>query len=258
MSDRFDALVDALQSTGAPVLAFSELDSTNSEALRLIDQRAVHGSVVVAERQTAGRGRMGRAWYSPAGSLLMSVILRPDWAATRAPRVTLQAAVSVARALEAIVGRAPGLKWPNDVRFDGRKVCGILTELRTEGSRVGGIVVGMGINVAPLPNHTPPQVAVLATSLTDAAGAPVDRARAGAAVLSQLMDGYREMLKTGTFDRSAWRAYADMLGRKVTISAPGMAPVDAVAKDITEDGLLLVERDGRVEEVLAGDVTLKG
>jgi len=237
-------------SPGPQLHHFEWLESTNTEAMRLAVGGAAHGTAVVADRQTGGRGRGGHQWYSPDnGNVYLSVIWRPDWPARRAPLITLQAAVAVARCVEQLCGRAPGLKWPNDVLLDGRKCAGILTELRTDGARVDAVVIGIGLDIAPFPDEVPAEVAEIAAAV------PTDQARDAVVTLLRacLNDAFSALQSDG-FSRAAWMRYEATLGRRVTVTPPGAAPFDAVAVGIGVDGLLQIERDGRREDVIAGDI----
>ncbi len=143
-----------------------ELPSTNDEAHRLADLGALHGEVVVAEAQTRGRGRRGRDWVAPPGkSLTFSVILRPTIAPARAPEITLVAAVALAEALRELGAHATRIKWPNDLECKGRKIAGLLTELRAEVDRVRHVVLGIGVNVGLQMSDFPEELRPVATSL---------------------------------------------------------------------------------------------
>ncbi len=226
---------------------FESCASTNDEAMRLLRQGAAHGTIVTADTQTAGRGRAGRSWYSPAnGSVYLSVIWRPSLPVEALPQVTLQAALAVARTVEALTGRTPRLKWPNDVLLDGGKCAGILTELKAEPP--AAVVVGIGLDAAELPADAPDEIRAVARSIG------VDRDRAIEALTTALAAAFADLEGRGGFDRASWCALSDTLGQPVTVTPPGEAPFDAVAVDVAPSGRLIVERDGRREEVVAGDV----
>ena len=237
---------------------YDQVDSTNRIAMELGNQGSPHGSLVVARTQDAGKGRAGRQWYSPPGQLYLSLIWRLPWSAERAPQVTLDVAVSVARAVEKQLGFAPVLRWPNDVLIQGKKCCGILTELRTRGSQVDFLVVGIGLNVLPFSSDLPSELGNIAVSLSEHSKGPVDLLEFGTLLLHELSVGYSEMLVRGGFDRQAWRHYAETIGAPVTVSPPGEAQFTATAVDIDEQGLLVVETsDGRIHRVIAGDVRVR-
>src|SRR5512141_155286 len=165
---------------------FEEVGSTNDVAKELADEGAAHGEVVVAESQTAGRGRRGRAWASPPGrNLYVSVVLRPELPPSRAAELTLLASVAVCQAVRQ-AGVTAGIKWPNDLVSRGRKLAGILTELAADPDRVQWVVLGIGINVNLRLEDLPDDLRPIATSLAIARGEPVPRTLFAAAVLTAL------------------------------------------------------------------------
>ena len=149
---------------GCDVLYFPETDSTNTRAKRLGDEGAVHGTLVAADRQTGGKGRRGRRWESPAGSsIYMSILLRPDIPPDQAPMLTLVMAQSTAEAIRIRTGEEALIKWPNDIVINGKKVCGILTEMSTEIQWINHVVIGVGINVNT--EYFPEELTETATSI---------------------------------------------------------------------------------------------
>jgi BirA family biotin operon repressor/biotin-[acetyl-CoA-carboxylase] ligase len=240
------------------VHVFEQIDSTNRVAMELGTQGAPHGTLVVARSQSAGKGRAGRQWFSPKGQLYLSLLWRLAWPAERTPQVTLDVAVSVARAVQEELGFPPTLRWPNDLLINGRKCCGILTELRTEGAMSAFVVVGIGVNVLPFGENLPAELSESAVSLSDHTEEPVPLVGFAIRLLNQLDSGYRAMLARGGFDRESWRQYASVLGQAVTVSPPGAAEYTARAVDIDEQGLLVVETSsGRRQRVVAGDVRVR-
>ena len=242
---------------GEPLECSTSLPSTNDRAKELAAAGATHGTSVLAWRQTRGRGRLGREWSSPAGGLWLSLILRPPLSPAEVPRLTLVSAVAVAEAVEQATGLRPSIKWPNDLLLDGRKVCGILTELSAEADRVAYVVVGIGLNANLGAGQLPAQAATPATSLQLALGRKVPLPSLAATVLDRLGEWYSRFLAEG-FDpvRSRWVERSATLGRFVTASLPGGA-ISGTAVDLAEDGALVVRlADGTRRAVLAGDVTL--
>lgn len=228
----------------------AEARSTNDEALRMADHGAVEGTVVGADAQTAGRGRRGRAWASPAGAgLYVSVILRP--ATPVVPLLTIAAGVAIADGIREVSGLATVLKWPNDVYAGSRKLAGILAE--AGGTRQGSyVVVGFGVNL--LPGAYPPDVAVRATSLGGELGRPVDRGLLLAACLAALARRYDELMRHTSSVVSAWRSYAaSTLNRRVTATV-GARVVTGVAEDIDDQGALLVRTSVGVDRIVSGEV----
>lgn len=228
---------------------FDQVASTMDTAMRLAQDKAPDGTVVIAETQTSGRGRFGRPWISPKYKCICcSVIVRPDIEITGVATITLMAAVSVCAAVHRATGLEAQIKWPNDILLGPKKVGGILTEMKSSSDRVNYVVIGIGINV----NDAPAQGAV---SLARHAGSQVSRVALLQELLRQLEHYYANFRKhqlDGILD--AWRQYSATLGQRVRIDMPG-SRIDGIAVDIDEDGGLLVRRDsGLIEKVLAGDV----
>lgn len=237
---------------GAPLHLLGEVTSTSDEAKRGARAGAPHGATWVAESQTAGRGRQGRVWISPRGeNLLFSVLLRVSCEPTRVPSLALVAGLAVRDAVaRACGGAAVGIKWPNDVVFGGRKVAGILVESTMSGSRVDGVVVGIGINV-----HTrdlPDPIAGIATSVALIGGPPPDRAEILADVLHGLGADAALVAARGLGLVHARLQAADVLrGQRVS----GDAGASGVAEGIDLEGQLLVRRDdGTVARISTGEV----
>jgi BirA family transcriptional regulator, biotin operon repressor / biotin---[acetyl-CoA-carboxylase] ligase len=232
------------------------LPSTNDLAKELAEQGAVHGEVVIAETQTAGRGRRGRAWVSPPGkNLYLSVVLRPELPPQRATELTLLASVAACETLRE-AGIEAVIKWPNDLLAGGRKIAGILTEMAAEPDRVHWVVVGLGINLNAGAEDFPPDLRDEATSAALVRGAVLPRALFTAALLARLEEWLeRHALEGFAPVRETWRALSGTLGRQVLI-ATGEAKLTGIAEDIDETGALLVRGPLGVERVTAGDVHL--
>lgn len=240
----------------------ASVTSTNEVAKRLAREGAPEGLLVVAEEQIGGKGRLGRTWLSPPGvGVWMSLVLRPPLPPYEAPRLTLVAAVAVARAMRDLTGVAAGIKWPNDIVVADRKVCGILTELEAEWDRVAFAVLGIGINANTPPQQFPADLQATATSLLAASGQPVRRAALIQAILAGLEEGYDLML-AGRFDAVLvrWRELSATLGRRVRVLpvAPGQPAVAGVAEAVDPEGALLIRLGtGELVRVLAGEVSLR-
>jgi BirA family transcriptional regulator, biotin operon repressor / biotin---[acetyl-CoA-carboxylase] ligase len=241
---------------GQVLHAYDEIDSTSDRAKELADDGAAHGEVVIAERQTAGRGRRGRAWVSPPRrNLYLSAILRPELPPARAPELTLVASLAVCDALRQ-AGVAAGIKWPNDLLVGDRKIAGILLELAAEPDRVHWVVLGVGVNVNAKPEDFPEELRSEATSILIERGEPAPRALFAAALLSGLEAWLDVHAEQGFAPiRDAWRARSVTLGREVLVRADGREIV-GTAEDIDEQGALLVRDAGRQHRILAGDVQL--
>jgi BirA family biotin operon repressor/biotin-[acetyl-CoA-carboxylase] ligase len=240
---------------GRAVHFHETVGSTNELAFRLAHDGAEHGEVVVAEQQTAGKGRRGRAWVSPPGlNLYFSAILRPELPPQRAPELTLVAAVALTEVLRES-GSEAFIKWPNDVQIDGLKVAGILTELSAEPERVHFVVLGVGVNLNAQPDHFPEELRSTATSLAITRGQRVPRALFAAALWNRLEEWLDLHLETG-FDavRQRWRELSSTLGQDVLVRTD-RREFRGLAEDIDTSGALLVRtEEGSVERVLAGDV----
>jgi BirA family biotin operon repressor/biotin-[acetyl-CoA-carboxylase] ligase len=230
--------------------------STNAEADALARAGAPAWTVVVADAQTGGRGRLGRTWYSPPGvNLYVSVVFRPHVPMTVVPRIAITAAVALAEAVERVVPEVePELKWPNDLLVGGRKVAGVLADLSAHGEAAYHVVLGVGINVNLLPEQLPLELRSRATSLRAAAGHEVDREALLGALLERLRLGMERFEASGgQVDTAAWLARA-RTDRVVRVGFPE-GRILAVASGLRADGALVVRTlDGRLEEVVAGDV----
>jgi BirA family biotin operon repressor/biotin-[acetyl-CoA-carboxylase] ligase len=233
-----------------------ETGSTNADAMALLRDGAPEGVVLVADHQTAGRGRRGRSWEAPAGAgLLVSILLRPPEAVVDA--CTMAVAVAAAAAIEEVAGFAPLLKWPNDLVWPGdgsvedRKLAGILAEA----DRPAGVVVGIGVNVT-WPTDLPPELADIAVAINQVTGREVDRVALLVAMLRHLAGWYAPLVATQEAAplRQAWRAASATLGRQVRVEL-GQEQLEGTAVDVTEEGHLVVETpDGSRREISAGDV----
>ena len=223
---------------GRTLVCLAEVDSTNLRARQLAAEGAADGTVVVADRQTAGRGRLGRSFQSPGGQgIYLTALLRPDLPPERLSPVTAMAGVAVCRAVERLCSVSPGLKWPNDPVLDGKKLCGILTELSLEGetARVQELVLGIGINVSQRPEDFTPEVR------------EIDR------LCAALAAG-----ETGPY-LAEYRRRCVNLGRTVRLLRPDGGGETAEALDIDEEFGLVVRRpDGAVKTVWSGEVSVRG
>lgn len=252
---------------GRPLHFFDTLDSTNTSATGLARADATEGTIVIADAQTGGKGRLGRSWVSPPGvNLYLSAILRPRKPASAAPQLSLLAAVAVAEAIVQQTRLTPSIKWPNDVLVAGKKVCGILTEMQANGTQLRSVVVGIGVNInAPLSSF-PEELQDKASSLFLMGGEPVDRAAFAVSLLTHLEKLYVLWLEKGfPIVGAAWEGYAsELLGKSITVTAPE-GTLSGTALGLDRDGALLVEtvtpegpgtQPPHVHRILAGDVTM--
>jgi BirA family biotin operon repressor/biotin-[acetyl-CoA-carboxylase] ligase len=241
---------------GQPVHVHATLGSTNDEAKRLADAGAPEGALVLAETQTAGRGRQGRRWLTPPGTALaLSLLLRPALEPQQAARVTMLAGVATCEALEQAAGVWPALKWPNDVLLDGRKAGGILVETGLSGERLDYVVVGIGLNVSAAP---PPEAVMFpATAVEAVMGRPLDRVALLRAILERLEAGYADLASTNDRLYRAWRQRLVWVGERV-VAQSAQGDYHGVMTGAAEDGALLLKLDsGEVVRIVAGDVSVR-
>lgn len=242
---------------GGEIVHKDSVDSTNNLAKKLAHNGAADGTVVVAEEQPGGKGRLERNFFSPKEKgIWFSLILRPKCLPKDAPKFTLLAAVAVAKAMERFSLRAE-IKWPNDILFDGRKLVGILTELSAEVSRVNYLVVGVGINVNVRREEFPAELQKIAASLSELNGNKnLPRADFFRAVLEEFDTLYAANDFSEIF--RLWREFNVTLGRKINvISAESGDVFEGVAVDIDADGALIVDVGGERRTVYAGDVSIR-
>ena len=251
---------------GQSLLFFDSIDSTNIRAKLEAEQGAESGLLVVADMQSAGRGRRGRGWESPAGTnIYYTLMLKPDFSSDCAPMLTLVMALAVARGIRQTLRRDSeeaaakvGIKWPNDIVVDGKKVCGILTEMSMEQSYIQHIVIGVGINVRK--QEFPEEIRDRAAAIDEQCGFCISRSQLIADIMEAFEEDYEIFLQT--HDLKGLRAsYAELLvnqDREVCVLDP-REEYRGIARGINDQGELLVERqDGTVEEVYAGEVSVRG
>lgn len=241
---------------GRSLVYHAETDSTNSRAWQLGEEGAPAGTVVIADQQTAGKGRLGRRWCSPPGvNLYLSVLLRPDLEPRQAPQLTFMTSLAVARAVELCSGLRPTVKWPNDVLIGGRKLAGLLNEMSAETEQIHFLVLGIGVNLNMQAAQFPDDLRYPATSLAQELGAPVSRTDFCRTLLAELDRLYLEY-ERGGFDvlREGWLGYFDLRGRRVLVEGPQRTLLGEVTGIDHDGALLLLLDNGMLERVLAGDV----
>ncbi|MFB5762539.1 biotin--[acetyl-CoA-carboxylase] ligase [Paenibacillus medicaginis] len=246
------------QSFGRRLHLLDTTVSTQGDAMRLAEQGAPEGTLVVSEEQTGGRGRQGRKFFSPPRKgVWMSVILRPQQPLQYTSQLTLLAGVAVCRAVRRVAGVEAFIKWPNDLLVDGRKVCGILLESAVEDQRIRYCIAGIGIDVNLDAEDYPEELRTIATSLKEAAGAPVDRTALIAAVMDELESLYMLYGQEGFKPIGVlWEALSAIVGRKVSVKDNGQ-PVEGIAEGLDAAGALLVRRsDGSLATVFSGDIQI--
>ncbi|MFD3446084.1 biotin--[acetyl-CoA-carboxylase] ligase [Microbacteriaceae bacterium 4G12] len=234
------------------------VDSTQKIAARFVYEGAKEGTVIVAEEQTAGRGRLSRTWYSPKGTgIWMSIILRPEIPIQQAPQLTLLTAVSVAQAIEKCTGLSVGIKWPNDILIGGKKAVGILTELQAETDKINAVIIGIGINVNQQKEHFAPDIQNIATSLAMETGHPLNRAELMQVIFYQLEKLYKEYLANGfSVIKLLWESHAISIGKEITARTITNT-LTGIAKGITEDGVLMLEdKAGIIHYIHSADIEI--
>ncbi len=243
---------------GCPLHRFGSVESTNLEALKLAARGAPEGTVVIADEQTAGRGRLNRSWQSPPGcNLYLSLVLRPAVEPAAAPQLTLTAGAAVAKALSRWCPGTVGVKWPNDVMIRDRKVCGILTEMRLSGGGISSVIVGIGVNVNIPRNELDPAFRAGATSLLEETGRATDRTVLAAALLEELETLYDLWIRDGfPAVRTHWLPYSVLTGKRIRVAFQDEVE-EGTAVGLDEDGALLLEESpGARKRILAGDATI--
>jgi BirA family biotin operon repressor/biotin-[acetyl-CoA-carboxylase] ligase len=238
------------------VVVFKETDSTNHQAKILAANGNAEGTLVIADSQRQGRGRLGRVWFSPPGqNLYVSIILRPPIPPSQAPQLTLMSAVALALTLQQ-VGLNAKIKWPNDILINQKKVAGILTEIGMEMDRVNWVVVGIGVNVNPSTHAIPFEIQPIATSIRIEKGTRFARTD----LLCRLLKNFEmcyEQLKTEGFVpiMAQWREMTHIIGQQVYVDIMSHRIFGRV-KAVDDDGVLLLEdAQGKIHRIFSGDVT---
>lgn len=231
---------------GREILILAEASSTNSVAVSSIGQRK-SGSVILAETQKEGRGRLSRSWASPPGGIWMSLIVRPDIPLSRIYRINMAATVSICRAIRQL-GLEAGIKWPNDILIREHKVCGILIELGAQVDRLDYAVVGVGLNANNDTAAFPSQWR--STSLAARLGRSIDRCALFAAILNEMEQALDDIESHELYEE--WRSRSLTLGKRVRISSPEGDLMGQVL-DLDQDGALILEQGGDKRRILAGD-----
>ena len=256
------AEIESLMNTtwaGKKVVYYDETDSTNNQAKAYGEKGEAHGTLFVADMQAAGKGRRGRVWVSPAGSsIYMTILLHPDVLPTKAPQLTLVMAMAVAEGIRKVTGLETKIKWPNDIIVNGRKVCGILTEMSTEIDYINYVVIGDGINVNQ--ETFPEEIRDTATSLKIETGSSVRRSVLIATIMECFEQFYEVFMTTEDLSglQERYNAMLVNLGREVRVLEPGNE-YEAHALGLNRTGELIVRTvDGQEKEIYAGEVSVRG
>jgi BirA family biotin operon repressor/biotin-[acetyl-CoA-carboxylase] ligase len=241
---------------GQKLTVYEEVESTQHIAHRLARDGAPSGTLVIADHQTAGKGRMGRKWHSPPGTgVWMSLILRPDIPLSSTPQLTLLSSVAVLKGIHKATHVETGIKWPNDVMVGKKKVAGILTELSAETDRVNYVIIGTGINVNQTKEDYPTELSEIATSLCIEQGNPVQRNELIVQILKEWEELYEMYMKHGFAPiKSLWEANAVSIGNTI-IARTLHGHYEGLAKGITEEGVLLLEDAGGItHKIYSADI----
>ena len=256
------AEIESLMDTkwaGSNVVYYDEIDSTNNRAKEAGDNKAPHGTLFVADMQVAGKGRRGRVWQSPAGSsIYMTILLYPEISPLKAPQLTLVMAIAVAEGIKEVTGLDTKIKWPNDIVVNGRKICGILTEMSTEIDYINHVVIGAGINVNQ--DDFPEDIRKTASSLKMEFGKQVKRSELIAAIMKSFEKDYEIFVKTEDLSglQELYNSMLVNLDRDVKVLEPGNE-YEAHALGINKTGELIVRTaEGEEKEIYAGEVSVRG
>lgn len=239
---------------------FAELASTQECAAELAAAGAAQGTAVIAEAQTAGRGRMGRRWHSPSGAnLYVTIVLRPTLRLAEVPGVSLMAGVAVAQALETVAPGLVGLKWPNDAWLRGKKTGGIIAEAISDPHQhLQCVLLGIGLNLNLEPDQIPHELRERATSVLIETGVRCDRIALARTLFSRLNTSYMRLQESGFGAiKPLWESYSALSGKRVAV-VDGAARDTGVVKGIDADGSLLLQTDAGLKRIIAGDVTIEG
>jgi BirA family biotin operon repressor/biotin-[acetyl-CoA-carboxylase] ligase len=263
-SDSYDreAIISRLQTKiiGQELIFLDETDSTNNELKRLAANGLKEGTVVIADKQVAGRGRRGRTWESEAGKgIYMSILLRPDIPPEKVQAITLAASSAVCMAIQSYTGIKPGIKWPNDVLIGNKKVCGILTEMSGEPDKVYSVIVGIGVNVYQKDTDFSKDLRATAASLMPHSPAKITRSILVARILEAFEGLYIDFAKKhstkGFLD--IWRSFSITIGCDIIVYQNDKA-WQGKALDVLDDGRLLVELgNGRCQAISSGEISIR-
>ncbi len=258
--DRREINIPQGQLIGGNIQHFVEIDSTNNYAKKIANEGCAHGTVIVADRQTMGRGRIGRQWQSDTSEgIWVSLVLRPDLEPENIQIITLAASVAVVEAIKETQGIVCGIKWPNDIILDGRKLGGILTELSAEPGHVNYVVVGIGINANQDSEIFDYEIRQRAVSLKMHKGESVSRSHLLGSILTNFEKIYKYVLHGKNKDIiDKWTDYSVTIGKEVKVAYRDVEYI-GTAQSIAHDGRLIVKcKDGVIREIAAGEIQVRG
>lgn len=258
----YGEIVDGLNTKfiGRKIIHFNDIDSTNSKAKELASLGAEDGTVIIAEEQTMGKGRLGRNFISPWGKgIWMSIILKPDISPLNVSMVTQIAAAAINEALKEMQIETL-IKWPNDILLNKKKLCGILTEMSAELTKVNFIVMGIGINVNVEEDDFTEEVKETATSIKIETGKSVDRKEIVSRILNNFEELYEDFVEREDIERTIdiCRENSILMGREIRVIKRGVS-INAKVLDIDNKGQLVVQyEDGKVENLISGEISIRG
>ncbi|MFH0975352.1 MAG: biotin--[acetyl-CoA-carboxylase] ligase [Spirochaetota bacterium] len=256
-TDKFK-ISNKTHSIGQDILYFTKIDSTNTKAKELADKGAKEGTIVIAEEQTKGRGRLNRHWISaPYKNILMSLVFRPALPPSRIYLLTMSASIAIVKAIKKTTGLRTQIKWPNDIYYKNKKLAGILTELHIDKNNIKYAVMGIGLNV----NFDPalfPEIIDIATSLYKECGRIISREKLLKKILLEMAREYYLLLKGDVNKiRKNWNKHSLVTGKAVIISS-GKYSEEGIAGAVAEDGsLTLIKSNGEIKNIFCGDVSLR-
>ncbi len=244
-------------SIGISIVYEEEVESTNLLAKTLADENVMNGTVVVAKRQTSGRGRLGRTWCSPEGNAYFTIILKPDVCAEYVSRITLVAALALAESIERVTDLPIQIKWPNDIVVSNRKLCGILTESKVGKDGLRYVIIGVGINANQ--EEFDASICDMATSLLNEMGEGVDIAQLIAEFLNDFEVCYKQFLQTQDLSLLKDSYNQSLVHFDKTVRVIGQDEIIGISKGIEESGALLLQMDdGKLERIIAGELSVRG
>jgi len=245
---------------GKNIIHYDSIDSTNSKAKELAEIGQEHGTVIIGEEQTTGRGRLGRNWVSPKyKGIWMSIILRPNIITENIAQITLIGAAAVQKAIKQM-GIKTKIKWPNDIVLNSKKVCGILTEMSGEINHINYLVMGIGVNVNLDDEDIPPDLKDIATSIKLESGSDIDRKILLANMLNIFEKLYNDFVQNDNIKETIdiCRKNSMLLGKEIQLINRGKVTT-AKAIDISDSGELVIENNqGIVENIVSGEVSIRG
>ena len=243
---------------GKRIFYYQKTESTNiiaKEKAQSKKDKVFEGTLVIAEKQTGGKGRLGRKWFSPSGGIWLSIILYPDLSPAFIPRITLVTAVAIVKAIRELTRVQALIKWPNDILIHEKKVCGILTEISAELDIINWLVVGLGINANIEHSEFPPEIESISISLQEILKQKISRVKL-VQIFLQEFEKYYQMLneKKSDFIFKEWKMYSNTLGRKIKIKS-GNQIISGKALDINNKGALIVQKaNGECLEIISGTI----